>query len=174
MLNARLEPDIDHPVFRMAGPFLAGLVEQEQYHVDLLELARAIAERSGWKASLFNPWQDSWNGFPNCLPSCFWPPGSPGKVSSGAKRASVGRRPGRGELPIERGLGLMPRRACHSSSCLPRRPDRQTRRCGPTRLHDGRQVDPVHNLRINGPPRAVTRGGRKPSFIAGVGSTSRP
>ena len=40
------------------GPFFAGLVEQEQYHVDLLELARAVAMRSGWKANLFNPWQD--------------------------------------------------------------------------------------------------------------------
>ena len=42
----------------LVGPFFAGLVEQEQYHVDLLELARAAAIRKGWKASLFNPWQD--------------------------------------------------------------------------------------------------------------------
>ena len=40
----------------LVGPFFAGLVEQEQYHVDLLELARAVAVRSGWKANLFNPW----------------------------------------------------------------------------------------------------------------------
>jgi len=38
--------------------FFTGLVEQEQYHVDLLKLARAAAIRSGWKANLFNPWQD--------------------------------------------------------------------------------------------------------------------
>ena len=42
----------------LVGPFFAGLAEQEQYHVDLLELARAVAVRSGWKANLFNPWQD--------------------------------------------------------------------------------------------------------------------
>ena len=40
------------------GPFFAGLAVQEQYHVDLLELARAVAVRSGWKANLFNPWQE--------------------------------------------------------------------------------------------------------------------
>ncbi len=43
---------------RLAGPFFAGLVEQEQYHADLLQLARAAAIRSGWKANLFNPWKD--------------------------------------------------------------------------------------------------------------------
>ena len=42
----------------LVGPFFAGLAEQEQYHVDLLELARAAAIRSGWRANLFNPWQD--------------------------------------------------------------------------------------------------------------------
>jgi hypothetical protein len=42
----------------LLGPFFAGLAEQEQYHADLLELARAVATRSGWKANLFNPWQD--------------------------------------------------------------------------------------------------------------------
>ena len=42
----------------LVGPFFAGLVEQEQYHADLLEIARAAAVRSGWKANLFNPWQD--------------------------------------------------------------------------------------------------------------------
>ena len=42
----------------LVGPFFAGLVEQEQYHVDLLELARAAAIRGGWKANLFNPWED--------------------------------------------------------------------------------------------------------------------
>ena len=40
------------------GPFFAGLAEQEQYHADLLEVARAAAMRSGWRANLFNPWQD--------------------------------------------------------------------------------------------------------------------
>ena len=42
----------------LVGPFLAGLVEQEQRHADLLEIARATAMQSGWKASLFEPWQD--------------------------------------------------------------------------------------------------------------------
>ena len=42
----------------LAGPFFAGLADQEQYHADLLEICRAIAVRSGWKAALFNPWQD--------------------------------------------------------------------------------------------------------------------
>ena len=42
----------------LVGPFFAGLVEQEQCHADLLELARAAAIRSGWKANLFNPWED--------------------------------------------------------------------------------------------------------------------
>jgi rubrerythrin len=42
----------------LVGPFFAGLAVQEQYHADLLELARAAAMRSGWKANLFNPWQD--------------------------------------------------------------------------------------------------------------------
>ena len=42
----------------LVGPFFAGLVEQEQYHVDLLELCRAAAIRGGWKAHLFNPWDD--------------------------------------------------------------------------------------------------------------------
>lgn len=42
----------------LVGPFFAGLVEQEQYHADLLEIARAAAIRKGWRANLFNPWQD--------------------------------------------------------------------------------------------------------------------
>ena len=42
----------------LIGPFFAGLVEQEQYHADLLELCRALAIRGGWKARLFNPWDD--------------------------------------------------------------------------------------------------------------------
>jgi hypothetical protein len=42
----------------LVGPFFAGLVEQEQYHADLLEIARAAAFRKGWKANMFNPWQD--------------------------------------------------------------------------------------------------------------------
>jgi hypothetical protein len=41
-----------------AGPFFAGLAEQEQYHADLLELVRAAAIRGGWNANLFNPWED--------------------------------------------------------------------------------------------------------------------
>jgi hypothetical protein len=42
----------------LVGPFFVGLVEQEQYHVDLLQLARAAAIRSKWRANVFNPWQD--------------------------------------------------------------------------------------------------------------------
>ena len=42
----------------LVGPFFAGLALQEQHHADLLELAREAAMRSGWKANLFNPWQD--------------------------------------------------------------------------------------------------------------------
>jgi hypothetical protein len=42
----------------LVGPFFAGLAEQEQYHADLLELARAASMRSGWNTSHFNPWQD--------------------------------------------------------------------------------------------------------------------
>jgi hypothetical protein len=42
----------------LVGPFFAGLVEQEQYHADLLELCWAAAIHGGWKANLFNPWQD--------------------------------------------------------------------------------------------------------------------
>jgi hypothetical protein len=42
----------------LVGTFFAGLVEQEQYHADLLEIARAAAIRKGWKANMFNPWQD--------------------------------------------------------------------------------------------------------------------
>ena len=40
------------------GPFFAGLAEQEQYHADLLEVARAAAIRKGWRVNLFSPWQD--------------------------------------------------------------------------------------------------------------------
>jgi hypothetical protein len=42
----------------LVGPFFAGLAEQEQYHADLLEVCRAAAIRSGWKAHLFNPWDE--------------------------------------------------------------------------------------------------------------------
>ncbi len=42
----------------LVGPFFAGLAEQEQHHADLLEVCRSAALRSGWKANLFNPWQD--------------------------------------------------------------------------------------------------------------------
>jgi rubrerythrin len=42
----------------LVAPFFAGLAEQEQHHADLLELGRAVAIRSGWKAHLFNPWDD--------------------------------------------------------------------------------------------------------------------
>ena len=42
----------------LIGPFFAGLVEQEQYHADLLQICRAAALRCRWKANLFNPWQD--------------------------------------------------------------------------------------------------------------------
>jgi hypothetical protein len=42
----------------LVGPFFAGLVEQEQCHIDLLEVCRAAATRSGWKVGLFNPWED--------------------------------------------------------------------------------------------------------------------
>jgi hypothetical protein len=41
----------------LVGPFFAGLAEQEQYHADLLALARAAALRKGWRANLFNPWE---------------------------------------------------------------------------------------------------------------------
>jgi hypothetical protein len=42
----------------LVGQFFAGLAMQEQYHVDLLEVARAAAIRGKWRANLFNPWQD--------------------------------------------------------------------------------------------------------------------
>jgi len=42
----------------LIGAFFAGLADQEQFHADLLELCRAAAHRKGWKANLFNPWQD--------------------------------------------------------------------------------------------------------------------
>jgi len=42
----------------LVGPFFAGLAEQEQYHADLLEVARAAAVQCGWKANLFHPWQE--------------------------------------------------------------------------------------------------------------------
>jgi hypothetical protein len=42
----------------LVGPFFAGLALQEQYHADLLEVCRAAVSRRGWKANLFNPWQD--------------------------------------------------------------------------------------------------------------------
>jgi len=40
------------------GVFFATLADQEQYHADLLEVCRAAAGRQGWRANLFNPWQD--------------------------------------------------------------------------------------------------------------------
>jgi len=42
----------------LLGPFFAGLVEQEQHHADLLGICRGAAIRGGWKAHLFNPWDD--------------------------------------------------------------------------------------------------------------------
>jgi hypothetical protein len=42
----------------LVGMFFAGLVEQEQYHADLLEIARHAAVRSGWRMNRFNPWED--------------------------------------------------------------------------------------------------------------------
>jgi hypothetical protein len=42
----------------LVGPFFAGLAVQEQYHADLLELCRVAAIRNGWRANIFNPWQD--------------------------------------------------------------------------------------------------------------------
>ncbi len=42
----------------LAGSFFAGLAEQEQHHVDLLQVCRSAALRGAWKANLFNPWQD--------------------------------------------------------------------------------------------------------------------
>jgi len=42
----------------LVGPFLDGLAIQEQYHADLLQVCRSAALRGGWKANLFNPWQD--------------------------------------------------------------------------------------------------------------------
>ena len=38
--------------------FLLGLAEQEQQHADLLTICRFAAVRNGWKAKLFNPWED--------------------------------------------------------------------------------------------------------------------
>jgi len=42
----------------LVGPFFTGLAEQEQHHVDLLEVCRSAALRSGWRANLFNPWKE--------------------------------------------------------------------------------------------------------------------
>jgi hypothetical protein len=42
----------------LVGAFFAALADQEQYHADLLELVQVVATRCGWKANLFNPWQD--------------------------------------------------------------------------------------------------------------------
>ncbi len=42
----------------LVGEFFLVLAREEQHHADLLELARAAAARGGWKANLFNPWQD--------------------------------------------------------------------------------------------------------------------
>jgi len=43
----------------LAEPFFTGLAEHEQFHADLLKVCRSTALASGWKANLFNPWQDS-------------------------------------------------------------------------------------------------------------------
>jgi hypothetical protein len=40
------------------GAFFAGLVEQEQYHADLLTICKMAAVRGNWRAKLFNPWED--------------------------------------------------------------------------------------------------------------------
>jgi hypothetical protein len=42
----------------LVGAFFSVLAQGEQYHADLLELARAASIRHGWKAGLFEPWQD--------------------------------------------------------------------------------------------------------------------
>ncbi len=42
----------------LLAAFFASLVDQEQYHADLLEICRAAAIRDGWKVHLFNPWDD--------------------------------------------------------------------------------------------------------------------
>jgi ferritin len=42
----------------LVGPFFAGLADQEQDHVDLLQLCRAAAVHRGWKAAVFDPWHD--------------------------------------------------------------------------------------------------------------------
>ena len=41
-----------------AANFFGLLAAQEQQHADLLEVCRLAANRDGWKAGLFNPWQD--------------------------------------------------------------------------------------------------------------------
>jgi len=38
--------------------FFDALAQQEQNHADLLEVCRAAAVRGGWRANLFNPWQE--------------------------------------------------------------------------------------------------------------------
>ncbi|MEN6458728.1 MAG: ferritin family protein [Thermoguttaceae bacterium] len=40
------------------GPFFAAMASQEQDHADLLDVARHAAIRGGFRATLFNPWQD--------------------------------------------------------------------------------------------------------------------
>jgi hypothetical protein len=40
------------------GSFFASLALQEQYHADLLKVCQAAALRKGWKANIFNPWED--------------------------------------------------------------------------------------------------------------------
>jgi hypothetical protein len=44
--------------YELMEPFFTDLAVQEQYHADLLGIARAGSMRGGWKANLFNPWQD--------------------------------------------------------------------------------------------------------------------
>jgi hypothetical protein len=45
-------------VFGSEQEFFAGLALQEAYHADLLTVCKGAAIRCGWKANLFNPWQD--------------------------------------------------------------------------------------------------------------------
>jgi hypothetical protein len=42
----------------LVGVFFAAMAEQEQHHADLLAVCRFAAVRGGWRANLFNPWQD--------------------------------------------------------------------------------------------------------------------
>jgi hypothetical protein len=48
-------PYLDNGVI---GRFFVGLIDQEQWHADLLGVCQAAAVRAGWNARLFNPWDD--------------------------------------------------------------------------------------------------------------------